>query len=127
MSTVSAARYLGTTGRHLAALSRTDRVRAVLDPRALFPRRGNLSLFANRIVLDDWADDAAVTVHATEVATIDIAPAVARLRRAELRPVALVHRNGETLYLLINQRWLPARNDNVRWASLLGDWLRAAR
>jgi hypothetical protein len=125
VSTVSAARYLGTTGRHLAALSRTDRMRAVLDPRALFPRRGMLSLFANRIVLDNWADEAAVTVHATEVDTIDIAPAIAGLRRTE--PVALLHRNGETLYLLINQHWLPARNDNARWASLLGEWLRAAR
>ena len=121
------ARYLGTTGRHLAALSRADRVRAVLDPRVLFPRRGTLSLFANRIALGNWADDATVTVHATEVATIDVAPPVGGSRRTELRPVALVHRNGETLYLLINQRWLPARNDNMLWASLLVDWLGSAR
>jgi hypothetical protein len=123
VSTVVAARYLGTTGRHLAELSRADRLRAVLDPRALFPRHGALSLFDNRLVLTGWEHDAPVTVHAREVAAIGISPPVAGLRRAQVRPLVLHHDNGETLYLMINHRWLPSRDDNAEWAELLTNWL----
>ena len=127
MSTVAAARYLGTTGRHLAEVSRSDRLRAVLDPRALFPRHGALSLFDNKIVLSGWERNASVTVHAREIAWVGISPPVAGLRRAEVRPIALHYQNGETLYLMINQRWLPSRDDNAEWAVLLTSWLEEFR
>ncbi|HEY2697692.1 MAG TPA: hypothetical protein VGJ45_19690 [Pseudonocardiaceae bacterium] len=123
MKTVAAAQYLGTNGRHLAALTRADRLRAVLDPRALFPRSGTLTLFDNRIVLTGWEHDAPVTVHAREVATVGIAPPVATLRRVVVRPIALHHDNGETLYLMINHRRLPNRDENAEWAVLLANWL----
>lgn len=123
MNTVAAARYLGTTGSHLAALTRADRLRAVLDPRALFPRSGTLTLFDNRIVLAGWAHHAPVTVHAREVTTVGIAPPVATMRGVVVRPIAVRHHNGETLYLMINVRWLPNRDENAEWAVLLSNWL----
>lgn len=93
-----------------------------------------LSLVTNRLLLTGWEQDATVTVHASEVARIDIAFApshqrllVGGLREPDARPIAVRHANGETLYLLINQRWLPTRNDNAVWAALLTDWLRAVR
>jgi hypothetical protein len=116
---VSTARYLGTTGRHLAMVSRVDRLRAVLDPRALFPRQGALNLFDNRIVLTGWEQHASVTVHARELATIDTAD----LSSTRLRPIALHHTNGEILYLVINHRRLTNRDDNAEWVVLLADWL----
>lgn len=118
VSTVASARYLGTTGKHLAQSSRADRWRATLDPRVMFPRRGVLSLFGNRIVLGEWEPHVSVTVYAREVESVGISSAV-----GGMRPIALRHRNGETLYLLVNRRWLPKGDDNVEWAALLGDWL----
>ena len=120
---MAVARYLGTTGAHLAALTRADRLRAVLDQRALFPRAGTLTLYANRIVLTGWEHDAPVTVHAREVAGIGIAPPVATIRRVVVRPIALHHDNGDTLYLMINHRRLPHRDENAEWAVLLANWL----
>jgi hypothetical protein len=118
VSTVTTARYLGTTGRHLAELSRADRWWAMLDPRALFSRRGMLSLFGNRIVLGGWEPHASVTVYAREVESVGISSTV-----GGVRPIVLRHRNGESLYLMVNHRSLPKRDDNVEWAALLGDWL----
>lgn len=120
---MAAARYLGTTGAHLAALTRADRLRAVLDQRALFPRSGTLTLYPNRIVLTGWEHDAPVTVHAREVATVGIAPPVATIRRVVVRPIVLHHDNGDTLYLMINHRRLPNRDENAEWAVLLANWL----
>jgi len=105
---------------------------AVLDPRALFPRHGLLVLLANRLVLTGWDDGAEVTVHASEIAAISGAydsardlPLVGNLRRPVAAPVVVRHNNGGTLYLLINHRWFPARNDNVFWSALLANWLLA--
>ena len=124
---MAAARYLGTTGRHLAGVSRADRLRAVLDPRALFPRHGALSLFDNRIVLTGWEHDEPITVYAREVVTVGISPPVDGLRRAVVRPIVLHHHNGETLYLMINHRRFASRDDNAEWAVLLSSWLDAFR
>lgn len=94
----------------------------MLDPRALFSRHGTLSLFDNRIVLTGWEHGEPVTVYAREVVAIGISPPV-----AGLRPIMLRHDNGETLYLMINHRRFPSRDDNTRWSVLLADWLDAAR
>ena len=90
----------------------------MLDPRVMFPRRGVLSLFGNRIVLDEWEPHASVTVYAREVESVGISPTM-----GGVRPIVLRYRNGETLYLLVNRRWLPKGDDNVEWLALLGDWL----
>jgi hypothetical protein len=122
--------YLGATADDLRARSLGGRVRALLDPRALFPRHGGIVLFANRLVLTGWDDGAEVTVHASEIAAISgrgdpthdrlLAGA---LRRRAVRPVVVRHNNGEALYLLINYHGFPARNDNVFWVELLTDLL----
>jgi hypothetical protein len=62
-------------------------------------------------------------VHAREVDAIGISSPIAGLRGAETRPLALHQHGGEVLYLMINHRWLPSRDDNVRWAVLLTNWL----
>lgn len=114
---MAAARYLGTTGGQLAEVSRIGRWWGVLDARTLFPRRGALSLFDNRIVLAGWERHASVTVHARELGSVGLSSPV-----GGVRPIALRHRNGETLYLVINRRWLPGRDDNAEWVGVLRDW-----
>jgi len=123
--------YYGATAVDLKGTNLADKAKAVVNQRALFPRRGTAVLYSDRLVLTGW-DGGDVTLHPSEIASItnEFTELYGRFLGGGVKkmgaPVILQRTSGEEVYLLLNHRWFSERTDNVRWFKLLRDWLTAA-
>lgn len=124
--------YYGATAVDLKGTNLADKAKAVVNQRALFPRRGTAVLYSDRLVLSGWDGNGDVTLHPSEIASItnEFTELYGRFLGGGVKkmgaPVILHRTSGEEVYLLLNHRWFSERTDNSRWFKLLRDWLTAA-
>ncbi|NUR97052.1 MAG: hypothetical protein HOV67_17565 [Kribbellaceae bacterium] len=125
--------YRGTTAADLAARTRWDTLRAVIDQRAVFPRSGTVRLHPNRLELTKWDNGRDIAVHPAELTAVgnDFTELYGRFLGGGSRtlgaPLTLELKSGTVLYLLINHRWFTERTDNAQWTGRLTQWLATAQ
>ncbi|MEU3711034.1 hypothetical protein [Streptomyces catenulae] len=125
--------YFGATAEDLADTGVGGRAKAIINQRALFPRRGTATLYNNRLVLTGWDNADYVTLFPREIDSIsnEFTELYGRFLGGGLKkagaPVILHRTSGTEIYLLLNHRWFTERTDNNRWYKLLTNWLTTAR
>ncbi|MEV4117034.1 hypothetical protein [Nonomuraea sp. NPDC049695] len=62
--------YAGSTADELAGRSRGDRIAAGADQRVLFPRRGQVVLHADRLVISGWDGKTDLILRPSEVTSV---------------------------------------------------------
>jgi uncharacterized heparinase superfamily protein len=125
---LATARYLGATADQLARRSGADTLAAGVSQKALFHRRGEITLYPDRLVLTGWYDDGDLVLRPSDIRSLDA-------RYTELygrfiggllnsgKPL-IIHSNrtGE-IYLLVNRREFLESTDDLTWLRRLRAWL----
>ena len=127
---IASGTYIGATADELTNDNSADRAAAMVSQKALFPHRGQIQLFADRMVLGDWRADGDLVlsqrdISAAEVKFTDLyGRFIGGLLNAGKPLIVTVPAIGE-LYLLIDRKEFMETTDDRRWAKLLDEWLTA--
>jgi hypothetical protein len=119
--------YIGQTADILSHSTGADKMAAGVSQKALFQRRGTISLFADKLVIGEWGDSGDLVLSRDDIKAV-------RLEYTELygrfiggllnagKPLILETSHGE-LYLLINRKEIMESTDDKRWYQLIEKWL----
>jgi hypothetical protein len=121
------AQYIGSTTEELAAKRRGDRIAAGVDQKVLFPRRGVITLFPDRLVLSGWNDTGDLVLRPAEVLSIEnrFTDLYGRLLGGLLnagKPLVVRTSTAGEIYLMVDHKTFMETTDNRRWARLLDSW-----
>jgi hypothetical protein len=121
------AHYIGSTTVELAAKRRGDRIAAGVDQKVLFPRRGTITLFPDRLVLSGWNDGGDLVLRPADVVSIEnrFTDLYGRFLGGLLnagKPLVVQARTVGEIYLMIDHKTFMETTDNRRWAGLLDSW-----
>jgi len=136
--------YLGATADELGQTTAGDKVAAAIRQKALFQRRGQMTLERDRLVLADWGDagDAGEAGKAGEAGDLELAPediTSVRTVYTELygRFIGCLLKSGKPLilettvtgeiYLLFDREESPRAADDPGWERRINHWLASAR
>jgi hypothetical protein len=125
--------YVGATAAELsdksgADKSGADKIAAGVSQKVLFQRRGDISLYPDRLVLDGWTDSGDLVLTRPEITSVEI-------RFTELygrflggllnagKPLILRTADAGETYLLINRKEFTETTDDRRWEKLIKTWL----
>ncbi|MEO3875477.1 hypothetical protein ABGB18_42415 [Nonomuraea sp. B12E4] len=122
------ATYIGCTTEELAARRKGDKIAGGVDQRVLFPRRGAVVLYEDRLLLQGWDDQADLVLRQAEVTSVD--NEFTELYRRFLggllnsgKPLILGTATVGEIYLMVDHKTFMETTDNRRWATLLKTWL----
>ncbi|MFC4909486.1 hypothetical protein [Actinomadura gamaensis] len=120
--------YIGCTTVELRSRRRGDRIAAGVDQSVLFPRRGEVELHADRLVLRGWGDGGALVLRPSDVTSVanEYTELYGRFVGGLLnagRPLILGTVPAGEIYLMIDHRTFMETTDNRRWAKLIRKWL----
>ena len=124
--------YIGATADELTRKTGSDKLAAGVSQKALFLRRGEISLYPDRLVLDGWGDDTDLVLRQRDISGVEVkftdlyGRFIGGLLNAGKPLIVTVPTIGE-LYLLIDRKEVMETTDDRRWAKLLVEWLAAAR
>jgi hypothetical protein len=119
--------YIGQTADILANSTGADKAAAGVSQKALFQRRGTISLFQDKLVIGQWSDSGDLVLSKDDIKAV-------RLEYTDLygrfiggllnagKPLILETSHGE-LYLLINRKEIMESTDDKRWYQLIEKWL----
>jgi hypothetical protein len=121
------AQYIGSTTEELAAKRRGDRIAAGVDQKVLFPRRGVITLFPDRLVLSGWNDTGDLVLRPAEVLSIEnrFTDLYGRFLGGLLnagKPLVVRTSTAGEIYLMVDHKTFMETTDNRRWARLLDSW-----
>ena len=121
------AHYIGSTTAELAAKRRGDRIAAGADQKVLFPRRGAIALFPDRLVLKGWNDAGDLMLRPAEVVSIEnrFTDLYGRFLGGLLdagKPLVVRTSTVGEIYLMVDHKTFMETTDNRRWARLLDSW-----
>jgi hypothetical protein len=120
--------YVGATADELSDKSGTDKIAAGVSQKVLFQRRGTISLYPDRLVLDGWTDSGDLVLTRSEISSVET-------RFTELygrfiggllnagKPLILRTTSAGEIYLLVNRKELMETTDDRRWEKLIKTWL----
>lgn len=123
------ATYIGQTADVLAGRSGADAVAAGISQKALFQRRGEITLYSDRLVLSAWEDGGDLVLWRGEVRAVRVTFTelygrfIGGLLNAG-KPLIVTTAEGVEIYLLIDRKELMETTDDRRWGELLENWLR---
>jgi len=122
------ASYVGATAGELADRSGADKIAAGVSQKVLFQRRGDISLYPDRLVLDGWTDSGDLVLTRPEITSVET-------RFTELygrfiggllnagKPLILRTADAGEIYLLINRKEFMETTDDRQWEKLIKTWL----
>ncbi|GAA1659457.1 hypothetical protein GCM10009765_06020 [Fodinicola feengrottensis] len=128
---IAQGKYIGATSDELAGKDAADKVAAGVSQKALFRRRGEITLYRDRLVLTEWAESGELVLRPADIRSVDV-------RFTELygrfiggllnagKPLILQTAAAGEMYLLIDRKEFMETTDDRRWATLLTDWQRSA-
>lgn len=121
------ASYVGQTADVLARRTGADTIAAGVSQKALFRRRGEITLHDDRLVLGGWGDDGDLVLRREDVqgVRVEFTELYGRFIGGLLnagKPLILKLSDAE-LYLLIDRKELMETTDDRRWGKLVEDWL----
>jgi len=132
---VSDNEYLaGTEEEIVSAKTGTGGLKALADPRTLFPHKGTWRIDGEMLVLAGWREIAAEEAATLRLAFTDVyTRLIAGGSRGAFpgggfigsggKPLVMDLKNGERIYLLLGYSWWTGRSHNPRELSRLERWL----
>ena len=122
--------YLGATAAELTRKTGADKIAGGVSQKALFLRRGEISLYADRLVLGDWSEagDLVLRPHDVSAAEVRYTDLYGRFIGGLLnagKPLIVTVPEIGDVYLLIDRKEFMETTDDRRWAKLLTEWLTA--
>jgi hypothetical protein len=121
------ATYVGQTADVLARRTGADTIAAGVSQKAIFQRRGEITLYDDRLVLGNWGDGGDLVLRREDVkgVRVEFTDLYGRLLGGLLnagKPLILEIADAE-LYLLIDRKEFMETTDDRRWGQLVEDWL----
>ena len=119
--------YVGQTAEVLARRSKADMVAAGVTQKALFQRRGTISLFPDRLVVSNWnaPGDLVLSREDIRAVRVEFTALYGRFIGGLLnagKPLILDLTGGE-IYLLIDRKDFMETTDDRHWAELIEKWI----
>jgi hypothetical protein len=119
--------YIGQTADVLARRTGADFGAAMVSQKALFQRRGTITLFQDQLVIGDWSEsgDLVLTRDDIKAVRVEYTKLYGRFIGGLLnagKPLILETVHGE-LYLLIDRKEFMETNDDKRWSQLIEKWI----
>ncbi|MEV0151443.1 MULTISPECIES: hypothetical protein [unclassified Nonomuraea] len=126
-ATLAQGTFAGSTADELAARGRGDRIAAGADQRVLFPRRGQMVLHTDRLVISGWDGTTDLILRPGEVTSVrnEYTDLYGRCVGGLLnsgKPLILGTSAQGEIYLMVNHRRFLETTRNRTWARLLKDW-----
>lgn len=120
--------YIGAMADELSRATGADKVAAGVSQKALFHRRGDISLFPDRLVLRNWSDNGDLALDPADIESVE-----ARFTELYGRFIGGLLNSGKPLiirsvsagefYLLIDRKEFMESTDDLRWEKLIKTWL----
>lgn len=119
--------YIGATTEELEASVKADKAAAMISQKALFRRRGEIRLTADRLDLSGWGDDGTLSLTREDLLEVkrEFTDLYGRFIGGLLnagKPLILVTRE-HTIYLLIDRKELMETTSDRQWEEHLTAWL----
>ncbi|WP_030938436.1 hypothetical protein [Streptomyces sp. NRRL S-646] len=120
--------YVGATADELRRKTSADRTAGVVSQKALFLRRGKVSLHEDRLVLGDWGEAGDLVLRRADITSVEV-------RFTELygrfiggllnagKPLILGTVPAGEVYLLIDRKEFMETTDDRAWAARIEAWL----
>ena len=122
------AAYLGATSAELASEDGADKIAAGVSQNVLFQRRGDIELYPDRLVLQDWTDAGDLVLNRTDIRSVQtrFTDLYGRCIGGLLncgKPLIIESTKAGEVYLLINRKEFMETTDDRRWEKLIKAWL----
>jgi len=119
--------YVGQSADILARRNIADMGAAVVSQKALFQRRGTITLYQDQLVIGNWSEssDLVLTRDDIKEVRLEFTALYGRLIGGLLnagKPLILETVHGE-LYLLIDRKEFMETTEDKRWAQLIEKWI----
>ncbi|WP_279579642.1 hypothetical protein [Fodinicola feengrottensis] len=69
---IAQGKYIGATSDELAGKDAADKVAAGVSQKALFRRRGEITLYRDRLVLTEWAESGELVLRPADIRSVDV-------------------------------------------------------
>ena len=121
-------RYIGATSTELAQMTTADKLAGGVSQKALFHRRGEITLYDDRLVLTQWSDEKDLVLERGDITSVDreFTELYGRLIGGLLnagKPLILGTTKAGKIYLLIDRKEFMETNADHKWEKLIKDWL----
>ncbi|KZM74044.1 hypothetical protein [Nocardia terpenica] len=122
--------YIGATATELRGSDPLDKAAGVISQKALFHRRGDITLTDSVLTLSAWADGGDLTLRPSDITSLSrtYTELYGRFIGGLLnsgKPLILQTIAAGTLYLLIDRSELLETTKNGEWARAITAWLDA--
>ena len=120
--------YVGATADELRRRTSADKVAGVVSQKALFLRRGRISLHDERLVLGGWGENGDLVLSRADLTSVDVrftdlyGRFIGGLLNAG-KPLILDTVPAGEIYLLIDRKEFLETTDDRAWAARLTAWL----
>ncbi|PXX57378.1 hypothetical protein DFR70_11833 [Nocardia tenerifensis] len=127
MTAIESGTYVGATAAELREKGTPDKAAGLVSQKALFHRRGKITLDTDTLVLSDWNDSGDLILRPTEITAIErkFTDLYGRFLGGLLdsgKPLILHTVSAGEIYLLIDRKEFMETTRNKAWAQALLDW-----
>ena len=124
---IAQGKYIGSTTVEMTSRTGADRVPDGVNQKALFERRGDITLYDDRLVLSGWSEGEDVLlrpddIRSAEAKFTDLYGQFIGGRLNAGKPLVVDGPKTGEIYLLIDRKEFLETTDDRRWAKLLTDW-----
>ena len=120
--------YVGATAEELSRKTTADKMAGGVSQKALFLRRGRISLHDERLVLAGWGESGDLVLSRADITSVDVrftdlyGRFIGGLLNAG-KPLILDTVPAGEIYLLIDRKEFMETTDDRAWAARLTAWL----
>jgi len=120
--------YVGATADELRRKTSADKMAGGVTQKALFPRRGKVSLHEDRLVLGEWGEAGDLVLRRADITSVEVrftdlyGRFIGGLLNAG-KPLILGTVPAGEVYLLIDRKEFMETTDDRAWAARIEAWL----
>ncbi|MFI5778161.1 hypothetical protein [Nocardia sp. NPDC051570] len=120
--------YIGASAAELEESGGVDKAAGLISQKALFHRRGPITLAGDALVLSDWGDGGDLVLRRTDIAAVErkYTDLYGRFIGGLLdsgKPLILNTAPAGVIYLLIDRKEFLESTRNKEWGSAITQWL----
>ncbi|AHH93418.1 hypothetical protein GCM10010174_32370 [Kutzneria viridogrisea] len=120
--------YVGATTDELSRKTGADKVAAGVSQKALFQRRGDVTLYDDKLVLSQWSDSGDLELTRADIKSVktEFTEHYGRFIGGLLnagKPLIIDSTVQGEFYLLINRKEFMETTDDRQWEKMIKEWL----